>query len=323
MGVATNAANTKALEENLIDFRVLVANKIQTNEDNIASTGAGLYNLKNKVQTNKDSIASAGVGLVDLQKKVKTNKDNIASTGVGLGDLQKKVKTNKDNIASTGLGLGDLQRKVQTNKDNIASTGVGLSDLQKKVKTNKDNIASTGVGLGDLQRKVKTNKDNIASTGIDLDGLKRKFQTTTQNMASKTDLQDSMDRVSENSVRLGKLSQRGAFCGYQNSWTSANSVITYDKLLLSEGDAGTLDASSGVWTTNVPGIYQVTWSLINQLTGGDDNGIYLYRNGREISESKHVSYIYKSASSSQVIGEQGGRTMLLRLDAADTLSLRT
>ena len=86
-GVATNAANTKALEENLIDFRVSVANKIQTNEDNIASTGclsnfnvalnllfftgnvlklvfvfpgAGLYNLKNKVQTNKDSIASAG-----------------------------------------------------------------------------------------------------------------------------------------------------------------------------------------------------------------------------------------------------------------------
>ena len=41
----------------------------------------------------------------------------------------------------------------------------------------------------------------------------------------------------------------------RNSWSSVNSVITYNYLLLSEGDAGTLDASSGVWTTNVPGLY--------------------------------------------------------------------
>merc|ERR1712228_111064 len=253
-----------------------------------------------------------------------TNKDNIASTGVGLGDLQRKVQTNKDNIASTGVGLGDLQRKFQTNKDNIASTGVGLCDLQRKVQTNKDNIASTGVGLGDLQRKVQTNKDNIASTGIDLDGLKRKFQTTTQNMAKKTDLQDSMDRVSENSARLEKLNQRGAFCGYQGQWTSADSVITYETpLLFSEGDAGTLDASSGVWTTNVPGIYQVSWSLRNLLLGGYDNWIHLYRNGERIDESWHLSGIDYPASSSQVITEQGGRTMLLRLDARDTLNLKT
>ena len=38
------------------------------------------------------------------------------------------------------------------------------------------------------------------------------------------------------------------------SCSSANSVITYNYLLISEGDAGTLDISSGVWTTNVPGL---------------------------------------------------------------------
>ena len=42
---------------------------------------------------------------------------------------------------------------------------------------------------------------------------------------------------------------------FRYRWSSASSVITYEKLLLSEGDAGTLDASSGVWTTNVPGLY--------------------------------------------------------------------
>ena len=42
---------------------------------------------------------------------------------------------------------------------------------------------------------------------------------------------------------------------FREKWTSADSVITYDKLLLSEGDAGTLEASSGVWNTTVPGLY--------------------------------------------------------------------
>ena len=42
---------------------------------------------------------------------------------------------------------------------------------------------------------------------------------------------------------------------FRYSWSTADSVITYDKLMLSEGDAGTLDPGTGVWTTNVPGLY--------------------------------------------------------------------
>ena len=38
-------------------------------------------------------------------------------------------------------------------------------------------------------------------------------------------------------------------------WSSGSSVIKYEKLMLSEGDAGTLDPGTGVWTTNVPGLY--------------------------------------------------------------------
>merc|ERR1712061_589245 len=99
-----------------------------------------------------------------------------------------------------------LEEKVLSQEANLATNEANAKAFEamvaNKIQTNKDNIASTGVGLGDLQRKVKTNKDNIASTGIDLGGLKRKFQTTTQNMAKKTDLQDSMGRVLENSATL-------------------------------------------------------------------------------------------------------------------------
>ena len=42
---------------------------------------------------------------------------------------------------------------------------------------------------------------------------------------------------------------------FRNVWSAASSVIKYAKLMLSEGDAGTLDPATGVWTTNVPGLY--------------------------------------------------------------------
>merc|ERR1712083_1123663 len=105
-------------------------------------------------------------------------------------------------------------------------------------------------------------------------------------------------------------------------WTSSSSTITYEKLLLDTG-IGLMDAASGVWTAQETGLYQISWSLRNWLQGDDDNVIFLYRNGEGIDESLHRSFIGNPASSSQTISEQGGRTMLLRLDAADTLSLRT
>ena len=42
---------------------------------------------------------------------------------------------------------------------------------------------------------------------------------------------------------------------FRGGWSTVSSVITYQKLMLSEGDAGTLDPATGVWTTNVAGLY--------------------------------------------------------------------
>jgi len=134
-----------------------------------------------------------------------------------------------------------------------------------------------------------------------------------KNMVKKTELQENMDR----------LSQRGAYCGYQEIWSTASSVIKYSKLMLSEGDAGALVPDTGVFRASEQGLFQINWSLFNKLKGGDDNYIYLYRNGKMIWESLHGSFIDKTTSSKRVIAEMGGRTMLLRLAAGDTLTLRT
>merc|ERR1712105_55683 len=77
------------------------------------------------------------------------------------------------------------------------------------------------------------------------------YKNMENNMVKKTELQETLDRLS----RLEKLSQRGAYCGYRFVWSTANKVITYKKLMLSEGDAGVLVPATGVWTTRKPGLF--------------------------------------------------------------------
>merc|ERR1712179_10268 len=179
-----------------------------------------------------------------------------------------------------------------------------------ELQENMDSMAKEVEALkNNMVKEVEALKNNMAK---EVEALKK-------NMVKKTELQENMDRLS----RLDKLSQKGAYCGYRSSWWTAHRVITYEKLMLSEGDAGVLDPNTGVFRASVPGLFQINWSLYNRLTGNDANWIILSRNGERISESWHGSVIDNSASSDRQIAEQGGRTMLLRLAAGDTLTLRT
>jgi len=48
--------------------------------------------------------------------------------------------------------------------------------------------------------------------------------------------------------------------------------------------------SSGEWTAEEKGLYQVTWSLQNLVDSGENNLIYLYKNGEILTGSTHLSY---------------------------------
>merc|ERR1712179_87859 len=200
------------------------------------------------------------------------------------------------------------RKHCNLNSESKPTTGV-YQDFDFCVKK-EDSMAKEVEALkNNMAKEVEALKNNMA----------KEVKALKNNTVKKTELQENMDRLSENSARLDKLSQRGAYCGLRKwGWYTANSVIKYDKLMLSEGKAGFLVSRTGVWTTRVPGLYQINWSLINHLYKKPfENKIYLYRNGKEIVESVHDSY------SERIISEMGGRTMLLRLAARDTLTLRT
>merc|ERR1712192_63935 len=120
---------------------------------------------------------------------------------------------------------------------------------------------------------------------------------------------------------VAKLLIRGAQCGYQGEWTTHNSRINYDGILLDTG-SGSLDRSRGEWKSEEKGLYQVSWSLSNSVDSGktETNDIYLYKNGAALQESLHVTQYRNSEG---YIFDHDGRTMLLELNVNDRLHLQT
>merc|ERR1712179_386642 len=283
----------------------------------IPGNGLGAFRSANIANCAKRCDAKSNCGSFEYsprRKHCNLNSESKPTTGV-YQDFDFCVKK-EDSMAKEVEALKNNMVKkteLQENMDSMAKEVEALkNNMAKEVEALKNNMAKEVKALKNNTVKKTELQENMDSTAKEVEELKKK-------MVKKTELQENMDRLS----RLEKLSQRGAYCGYQRSWTIAYRVITYQKLMLSEGDAGVLDPNTGVFRASVPGLFQINWSLRNYLKGNDDNLIYLHRNRRVIDESEHYSYITRTASSSQVIGEMGGRTMLLRLGAGDTLYLRT
>merc|ERR1711915_880176 len=114
----------------------------------------------------------------------------------------------------------------------------------------------------------------------------------------------------------------------QHDTSVTKSNVQFSKELYSdcnmcEGEEGNspanFDLASGVYTNGWPGTYTVAWDLFADDDHGDSSAhIYLRKNGVNIGESRHISWY--SGSSGRVT-DQGGRTMILRMETRDTLSL--
>ena len=103
------------------------------------------------------------------------------------------------------------------------------------------------------------------------------------------------------------MSQRGAWCGYQDSWMIANQDITYDKLLVNSStiDLGVgygLDIDTGnqtliilnlvsvyfegVFTVPQTGEWRVSFSMRSEVDSGQTNTVYIFQNYEIITESR-------------------------------------
>ena len=111
-------------------------------------------------------------------------------------------------------------------------------------------------------------------------------------------------------------------CGSQKRFSGDFTVVNYDYLLhnatnLAGGPA--LDIGSGVFTAPLAGVYSVSWALSADNAHGEPSvSIYLRHNEVNLEETRHYS---SYSGSSGWVGEQGGRSLVLELAAADTVNL--
>lgn len=105
-------------------------------------------------------------------------------------------------------------------------------------------------------------------------------------------------------------------------WYTSNAIITYDKLLYSSmfNVDGGFDITTGIFTAGYPGTWRITASMKSALHSDQTNYVFIYHNDQMIEDSKFLTYVLGSSSIN--VQSIGSRTLLLHLDAGDTVSLR-
>merc|ERR1712037_582442 len=144
-----------------------------------------------------------------------------------------------------------------------------VDQVELALAYNCEESLTTKTLIGYIHRNRNHNKLRIDTLELE---IKQVRDEATQLKETVTGLDQSVN----------KLSTKAAACGYQSLWTRANSVITYYRVDDLGGELGSLDAGTGVFTTPAAGVYQVAWSLFNNLHSGKSHGIYLERNGQHV-----------------------------------------
>ena len=82
--------------------------------------------------------------------------------------------------------------------------------------------------------KTATNSRNIDNISA---VVETKFDRVAQDVVNlKASDQQQETRIVDNIKKLESVSTHGKWCGYQNDWTTANSIITYDSLKYSSSN---------------------------------------------------------------------------------------
>merc|ERR1711892_988618 len=154
-------------------------------------------------------------------------------------------------------------------------------------------LEATQAKLVELETKILKLKEQleIAEDDLKLTATKDDLTATKEDLASSVIDLISKDHDLERDVSIIRNPPFIHSCGYIGSTSITSQTITYSSLLYSSTDTegGGLDIATGVFTCPWPGSYTVTWSLL-----ADDADsfvrIYLRLNGKNIDESRHVSW---------------------------------
>ena len=165
-----------------------------------------------------------------------------------------------------------------------------------------------------LIRRVNNIEEALEEKDIENKELKERIENV---QTANKELQEKIEDV--------RNPPFGYFCSYQDRFSVANSVITYDKLLYSsqfglQGDSPGIDINTGKFVSGFSGTWRVDFSLYTSPDPGESIWIYLYKNGEFIPET--LLHSYRTTVSGLDV-DTGARSLLLHLEEGDELYLAT
>jgi len=179
-------------------------------------------------------------------------------------------------------------------------------------------------------KELKTKDDTIQKLERETNAKVVTLEQEVKNMKSKHDLLERELKIKDDMIKdmnetFGKELKTkdppapySFFCGYKDLTAIHSATITYDSLLYSSTnipDDATMDVETGIFTSGWGGTYTVTWSLYDHGNSNQRVDLYLRKNEEMIPESQYFSINSPSGY------DQGGRSLLLRLERGETLDL--
>merc|ERR1719378_1360163 len=193
-----------------------------------------------------------------------------------------------------------------------------LKTFMKKTEKMFDEVKELQSKVQDLSEE----NTELKSTVIDLKVENSELKNDIQKLKVKNEELECQATELVKEVSFLKSPPVYHICVYQIETHATSSNVTFYKTLYSQCNNcqnANFNLTSGVYTNGWPGTYTVTWDLTAQDSYGDRfKSIYLKKNGVKIEESRHYS---QYSAYTGFVEDQGGRTMILRMDTGDTLSL--
>ena len=252
-----------------------------------------------------------------------TQAEEMASLEVQMTNIMDRM-TRMEAEMVTKDEVMEVLRAALNNKDQrIVILEDALETLAEAMKAKHQRISVLENALDTLKRAAITNdvfRDAFETRDIHLCELEEEMKSLTGRI-TVTEETDLLLRGMVDQVRNPPFAFQ---CAWRYTWYEDNSVITYDRLIYDEisGGSGGLDINTGVFTvgSGFSGVWAVTYSMMSNQNSGDINLAWLYINGEKFEES--VLNTYYNGSEGHV-ESLGSRTLYIRLEAGDTLSLRT
>ena len=207
-----------------------------------------LFDLKDELEEIKEENERLQETANAQQTKLSAQDSELIALKTKLGALETKLETKLEDLSSNltdikgtvgfdDTVLTDLISSSDEFSNHISSFNDSLTSLATSVNEHETKLGSHHDQIQSVIVKTALNSKNIDNISTVVDVHETKVDRVAQDVVNlKASDQQQETRIVDNIKKLKSVSTHGKWCGYQNSWRKADSIITYQSLKYSSSN---------------------------------------------------------------------------------------